>query len=91
MPASEVPLWRAWMHIEPFGWQATDYQFARLSRRLCQAIRPVENPPGLEDYLTPEQDWRAFDPEKREEMEADRLVRNLKSVMRGEPDGHEDH
>lgn len=85
LPASELSLWRAWQYIEPFGWSALDVSRARLSQMMV-ATAGAKNVPALADCITPDPDWRAFSPELHEEMEADRLVRNMKSVMRGGPD-----
>ena len=86
-----MPLWNAWEYIEPSGWKALDLQFAKLARRMWIIHRGSENAPNTSDFLTPRRDWREFDPDLREEMEADRLVRNLKAVMRGEPSGQKSH
>lgn len=84
LPASELPLWHAWQYIEPFGWQAMDYQFARLARRI-QGVWLGEKTPDLSELLTPERDWREFDLELQQELETERLIRNMKAVMRGGP------
>lgn len=82
-----MSLWTAWEYIEPSGWKALDLQFATLARRMWLMHRGSKDAPEVSAFLTPRPDWRSFDPELREEMEADQLVRNLKSVMRGEPSG----
>lgn len=85
LPANEVSLWHAWQYIEPFGFQAMDYQFARLARRLM-GVWCGESVPDLKDLLTPERDWREFDPALQKELETEQLIRNMKSVMRGGPE-----
>jgi len=78
LPASELPLWHAWQYIEPMGWQALDFQFARLARRLSHG----ENLPELSAFLTPERDWREFDPDLWAELEADRECKKMESILR---------
>ena len=82
LPASELPLWDALQHIEPWGWQAADIQGAKLARRLWSVHRGSDGLPPFSEFLTPLPDWRMFDAELKEQVESDRLVRNLKSVMR---------
>jgi len=86
VPANEWPLWEAWQYIEPFGWQATDIQMAKLAGRIMR-VWLGDKAPNPSDLLTPERDWREFDPQLQEELETERLIRNMKSVMRGGPPG----
>ena len=86
LPASEVGLWHAWQYIEPFGFAAQDLQTAKLSRMILTAGGSSELPP-LSEFLTPDPDYREFDENLRGEMVDERMIRNLKSVMRGETDG----
>jgi hypothetical protein len=86
LPANELPLWRAWQYIEPFGWSAQNHASAKVTRMIYSASGASGDIPPLSDFMSKDPDWRAFDPDLHEEMEADRLMRNLKSVMRGAPD-----
>lgn len=83
MPASELPLWTAWQYIEPFGWTAQDLVRAKLAQ-MQYATSCSGETPSLADFITKPPDWRAFDPELHEQMEADRMMRNLQAVMGGE-------
>ena len=84
MPASEIALWQAWQHIEPFGYSAQDMIGAKIMQMIYATSCSGEAPP-LSDFMAKPPDWRAFDPELHEEMEADRLMRNMHAVMRGGP------
>tara|TARA_R110000868_G_scaffold111743_2_gene301434 strand:+ start:2005 stop:2328 length:324 start_codon:yes stop_codon:yes gene_type:complete len=86
LPASELGLWHAWQYIEPFGFAAQDLQTAKLSRMILAAGGATDLPP-LSEFITPDPDYREFDDALRSELEDERMIRNLKSVMRGGPDG----
>jgi len=83
LPANELSLWHAWQYIEPMGWQAMDYQFARLARRLM-SVWIGDKVPDLADLLTPEHDWREFDPDLWQELEADRECAKMESILRAD-------
>jgi hypothetical protein len=58
-----------------------DYQFARLARRLM-GLKLGENTPDFADLLTPERDWREFDPQLWEELELERDIRKMESILK---------
>ena len=84
LPANEVPLWTAWQHIEPWGWPAHNLQTARAARMNMAIHRGSENLPPLSDFMAPDIDWREFDRELKQELETERLIRNMKAIMPGE-------
>lgn len=85
MPASELPLWRAWQYIEPWGYTLLNQQVARLAQIVMGLSGRFKDVPPLNELMLQDPDWRSFDPDLQEEIESDRLMRNLKAVMPGEP------
>lgn len=77
-----MPLWTAWQYIEPWGWQALDLVGAKIARMIYATSCTGDTPP-LSEFKSQPPDWRAFDPELKEEMDADRFMRNLQGVMGG--------
>ena len=69
--------------IEPSGWRALDYQFARLARRIYLYLPGNKDAPPLEELMTPAPDWRQFSKEGRQELLDEQNSEALDQVMKG--------
>ena len=82
LPASEVELWKAWQHIEPWGWRGADLQSAKIMRSNWMVQRGSEGMPEFSKFLTPARDFREFTDDGREEMEMERSINLMRSILR---------